>query len=76
MSHVWIVEARPWYGKEWTPCLGFAGHIPGEHIRGVHRVRYAAREAAGEMQEKNTYNHLTEDHIGVHYRAAKYVRED
>ena len=76
MSHVWIAEARHWYGKEWSPCLGFAGHIPEEHIRGVHLVRSAAREAAKKMQKKNTYNHLTKGHTSVYYRAAKYVRED
>ncbi len=75
MSHVWIVESRSWFGKEWIPCMGFKD-ARGNDIAGTHRVRQAARRAARLMQAENQYNSLTEEFICVYYRAAKYVRED
>lgn len=75
MSHVWIVESKHWYGKEWIPRLGFKGK-DGNIIRGIYRVRETARAMAKLMQAENQYNQLQkEGFISIRYRAAKYVRE-
>lgn len=76
MSHVWIVEAKLGYGKEWVPVLRF-GANPGITIDGVHLTRKDARTTANEMEKENWYNVRGKDGpLGVAYRAAKYVRED
>lgn len=66
---LWVVEAkviRPIKNNSWQPCLGFP------NIRGVYRIRSAARQAAKEMQMTNQYNQ--HGHLTTIYRAAKYLR--
>ncbi len=49
----------------------------GDVVVGIHRARRLARAAAKLMQAKNQYNQLADDGFtSIHYRAAKYVRED